>query len=148
VRQGDDGEDFGYGCRWSAPPSLRCAKDPYTDAVKELPLFDARVPIACTLGAGQRSDRRDLLQQMRAATQQVERTEAGVLVRFPSSADGLFEQFSISEKQCCAFFGFRFDSQKLMWEAPPDASGMMDAIYRFFSDPTYSIDELELLSPG
>jgi len=116
--------------------------------VKELPLFDAREPIACTIEAGQRSGRRDLLQQMRAATREIERTEAGVLLSFPPSADGLFEQFSISEKQCCAFFGFRFESQKLRWEAPPDAFGMMDAIYRFFSDPSYSVDDLELLVLG
>jgi hypothetical protein len=116
--------------------------------VKEIPLFDAREPIACTIEAAQRSGRRDLLQQMRVATLETERTEAGVLLSFPPSADGLFEQFSISEKQCCAFFGFRFESQKLRWEAPPDASAMMDAIYRFFSDPSYSVEELELLALG
>lgn len=114
--------------------------------MEEIPLFDAGEPIACTIEAGQRAGRRDLLQRMRAATLQVERTEAGVLLSFSPSADGLFEQFSISEKQCCAFFGFRFESRMLRWEAPPDASRMMDAIYRFFSDPRYSVDDLELLA--
>lgn len=116
--------------------------------MKELPLFDAREPIACTIEAGQRAGRRDLLQRMRAATLDIERTEAGVLLSFPPSADGLFEQFSITEKQCCAFFGFRFESRKLRWEAPADASRMMDSIYRFFSDPSYSVDDLELLVLG
>jgi hypothetical protein len=116
--------------------------------VKEIPLFDAREPIACTIEAGLRSGRKDLLQQMRAATLEVERTEVGVLLSFPPTANRVFEQFSVSEKQCCAFFGFRFDSGKLRWEAPPDASSMMDAIYRFFSDPSYSVDELELLALG
>lgn len=109
-------------------------------------MFDAREPIACTIEASQRSGRRDLLQLMRGATLEIERTEAGVVLSFPPSADGLFEQFSISEKQCCAFFGFGFESQKLRWEAPPDASAMMDSIYRFFSDPSSSVDELELLA--
>jgi hypothetical protein len=115
--------------------------------VKELlPLFEAREPIACTIGAGERTGRRDLLLRLRAAALDVERTEAGVLLSFPPSTDGLFEEFSVSEKQCCAFFGFGFESGSLRWEAPPDASAIMDAIYRFFSDAGSSVDELELLA--
>jgi hypothetical protein len=85
---------------------------------------------------------------MRAVTLEAERTVAGVLLSFPPSADGLFKQFSVSEKQCCAFFGFRFESGRLRWEAPPGASEMMDAIHRFFSYPGYLVDELELLVLG
>jgi len=85
---------------------------------------------------------------MRASTLGVERTDSGVRLSFPPSANGLFEAFSILEKRCCAFFGFRLESGKLRWDAPPDASGMIDAIYRFFSDPNSSADELELLVLG
>jgi hypothetical protein len=113
--------------------------------VKELPLFDAQVPIACSIEVGQRPGRRDLLEQMRASTLGVERTGSGVRLSFPPSADSLFEEFSILEKRCCALFGFRLENGKLRWDAPPDASGMMDTVYRCFSDPNYSADELELL---
>jgi hypothetical protein len=113
--------------------------------VKELPLFDAQVPIACTIDAAQRPARRDLLEKMRVSTVGVERTGSGVLLSFPPSADGLFEEFTVLEKRCCAFFGFGFESGELRWEAPPDALPIMDAVYRFFSDPNCSLDTLELL---
>jgi hypothetical protein len=85
---------------------------------------------------------------MRAATTGVERTEAGVRLSFSPSTDGLFEEFTILEKGCCAFFGFGLESEALRWDAPPDASAIMDAVYRFFSDPNSSVDELDLLVSG
>lgn len=100
--------------------------------MKELPLYDPSEPIACTLDAVDAQNRKGMLVQMREATTGVVRTEAGVILSFPSSADDLFAQFSVLEKQCCAFFGFEFESGQMQWEAPPQASAVMDDVFAFF----------------
>ncbi len=75
----------------------------------------------------------------------VERTEDGVILSFPKGSGGVFEEFSLAEKQCCAFFGFHLGDEELTWEAPPGASAIMDAIYAFLSDRTKSLVDLQAL---
>ena len=115
--------------------------------MKELPLFDDGAPIVCTIDAADREGRKDLLHRMRTAVSKVERTSDGLLLRFSPEDDDLFERFSLLEKQCCKFFGFRFQSGRLEWGAPAGASEIMNAIHRFFADPTTSDAELERLLP-
>ena len=113
--------------------------------MKELPLFDVQVPIACTIESHQKPRRRQLLEQMREVQTGVERTEDGVLLSFPRDSGGIFEEFSLAEKQCCAFFGFHLGVGELIWVAPPGASAIMDAVYAFLSDHTTSLDDLQAL---
>lgn len=115
--------------------------------MRELPFIDEQVPIVCTIDARDREGRRDHLRRMRSAVSEVERTEDGVLVFFSPEDDELFERFSVLEKQCCQFFGFHLRSGMLEWVAPHYASEIMNAIYRFFSDPSTSDAELERLLP-
>lgn len=113
--------------------------------MKELPLFDVQAPIICTIESHQKPGRRQLLEQMREMQTGVERTEDGVLLSFPRDSVGIFEEFSLAEKQCCAFFGFHLGAEELIWEAPPGASAIMDAFYAFLSDRTKSFDDLQAL---
>lgn len=82
---------------------------------------------------------------MREVQTGVERTEDGVLLSFPPDSGSIFEEFSLAEKQCCAFFGFHLGVGELTWEAPPGASAIMDAVYAFLSDRTTSLDDLQAL---
>lgn len=110
--------------------------------MKELPLFDAHVPIACTIDDSDKPGRKDMLGQMRDSITAVERTHAGVVLSFLAKAKGLFEEFMVVEKQCCGFYGFAIDGHALRWEAPPEASKLMDEVYRFFSDNTITVEGL------
>jgi hypothetical protein len=110
--------------------------------MKQLPLFDDTAPITCTIEAGQRPGRKELLERMRTASLGVKRTDDGIVIAFSPDAAPLFEEFTTLEKQCCAFFGFDIETNQLRWEAPPSATEIMDSVHRFFSDSEISVEKL------
>jgi hypothetical protein len=110
--------------------------------VKELPLFDDTAPISCTIEAADRAGRRELLEKMRSAAHSIERTDFGLVLSFSPDEQAVFKEFAKLEKQCCSFFGFAVESDSLRWEAPPNATEIMDALHRFFSNPAYPAERI------
>lgn len=113
--------------------------------MKELPLFDATEAIVCTIEPHEKPGRGELLDRMRESHAGVRRTESGVVISFSSGSRAIFEEFSISEKRCCPFFGFHVDNEQMVWDAPPAAAEIMDAVYRFFTDDSVTLDALFLV---
>lgn len=112
--------------------------------MKRLPLYDQVADIACTLEETDKPARRTLVNVLRAQVTTVERVENGILLRYPAAAKSLFAEFATLESGCCAFFGFDVHAEQMRWEAPPTASELMDALYRFFVDATIDVDSLAI----
>jgi hypothetical protein len=105
---------------------------------KIIPLFDATVPVACTIDPGEVADRIEVVERMRSNLTRLERTEYGMLLTFPNrlDVDADVQQFAVDEKRCCQFWGFAVtahaDELSLQWDGPPDARELIDRIHRFF----------------
>ena len=102
--------------------------------MKRIPIYDASVPIVCTIDGGAVEARLAQIEQMRSSLSRIERTENGLLLHFPASSgiEADVRQFAVDEKACCAFWGFEVtvdaDDLRLRWDAPPSAAGLIEQI--------------------
>jgi hypothetical protein len=108
-------------------------------SMKRLPLYDDSVDIACTITSADVPARIELIERMRLALTDIERTQHGLLLSFPNVAttDADVRTFAVDEKRCCAFWGFAVESDgdvlKLVWDGPPDAAPLIDRLLAFFT---------------
>lgn len=97
---------------------------------RRIPLDDATAPVACTLVAGELEGRIGELRALAQRALSAERTEHGVVVRFPAPLVDDVERFVADESACCGFWGFALDRSdgelQLRWDAPPAAAGLLD----------------------
>lgn len=106
--------------------------------MKSIPLYDETKPIACTIERDEIPARIELIERMRTRLQTIERTEHGMLLRFPNRPDigSDLERFTVDEKRCCEFWGFAIETSELelmlQWEAPPGASELVDRLLAYF----------------
>ncbi len=106
--------------------------------MKTIPIYDASAPIACTAGSSEIAARIKQIERMRTSLQGIERTEHGVLMRFPNRRDveADVRQFTIAEKACCQFWGFDITLTaaeiRLRWDAPPALDDAMDRLLERF----------------
>lgn len=104
-----------------------------------IPLYDVTAPIACTISADEIPGRIDLLERIRANLAELERTEHGMLLRFPNRPDveADLRKLAIDEKRCCQFWGFEVaaarDVLTLRWDGPPASGGLIDRLAAFFA---------------
>ena len=105
-----------------------------TRAKRLLPLFDDTVPVACTIGDDEKTDRLALLTRLRSAATSIERTDTGLVLAFerdPAVEDDV-RRFAVDEKRCCQFWGFAVvesdTSLALRWDGPPTAATLLDTI--------------------
>jgi hypothetical protein len=102
--------------------------------MKPIPIYDATVPIACTADNTELAQRVEQIERMRNNLVGIERTEHGVLLRFPSRADieADVRQFAVDEKGCCQFWGFDItvdeEELTLRWDAPPTLDDFMERL--------------------
>ncbi len=107
--------------------------------MKLIPLYDETAPIACTISPDETAERFGLLDRLRASHHALERTDHGLLLRFPAEPDveADVRQLVIDEKRCCAFFGFAVTTTEtdlaLRWDAPPDAATIIDQLADWFA---------------
>lgn len=106
--------------------------------MKTIPLYDATAPITCTASGSEIADRIAQIERMHANLDRIERTEHGVLLRFPNDPDieADIRQFTVDEKGCCTFWGFEVtvtdDEIALRWDAPPTLDDYMDTLLAHF----------------
>ena len=119
--------------------------------MKPIPLYDETAPVACTISDEEIPDRVAQLERMRDNLDAVERTDHGLLLRFPVRADieADLRRFAIDEKRCCQFWGFDVVTDgglALRWDAPPTADALLDRFEAFFGgDGTSPLDLAGLL---
>jgi hypothetical protein len=106
-----------------------------------LPLYDESAPVACTLGAHEVTDRVALIERIRTALTDVQRTELGLLLQLASRAEveADLRQFAVDEKRCCQFWGFEVTSGPpltLRWDGPPAANDLLDALHDYLTGRT------------
>ena len=104
--------------------------------MKQIPLYDATAPIACTITTAEIPERIELIERMRANLTGLERTAHGMVLHFPARPDieADLRQFAIDEKRCCQFWGFDVlteDGLALRWDAPPTANDIVDQLEAF-----------------
>ena len=63
---------------------------------------------------------------------------AGAIDRAPVAQRSLADvrRFAVEEKRCCAFWGFAVETGAgltLQWDAPPDATELVDGLEAFFT---------------
>jgi hypothetical protein len=106
--------------------------------MERIPIHDATAPIVRTIGSDEIADRVALIDRLRERLGSVERTEYGLLLRFPSDADveADLRRFAVDEKRCCGFWGFEVVAAReelaLRWDGPPDAAGLLDHLHAYF----------------
>ncbi|GEM_PF-1690112 len=106
--------------------------------MKPIPIYDATAPITCTIGRDEIPNRIELVERMRHNLQRIERTEHGMLLRFPNRADieDDLRRFAVDEKRCCQFWGFDVDGDAdgltLRWDGPPDADELVGGLLAYF----------------
>lgn len=106
--------------------------------MKRLPLDDDSAPIVCTVGAAEVPDRIAEIGRMRAVLRSVERTDDGLLLRFPDEADIVADvrRFVADEARCCQFWGFAVAADAteltLRWDGPPGSSALLDGLLAYF----------------
>lgn len=104
-----------------------------------IPLHDETATIACTITEAEIPGRLALIETLRTALLIVERTEHGMLLRFPPDDDleARVRQLAVDEKRCCEFWGFAVrvdaDALTLQWDAPAAASELIDRLVQFFT---------------
>ena len=76
--------------------------------MSRIPLYDATAPVACTIDETDVAERLAQVERLRAAVTEVERTAAGLVLRFPvdPAVEADVRRFAEDEKRCCAFWGF------------------------------------------
>jgi len=106
--------------------------------MKRIPLYDATVPITCTIGDEEIPERVALVERMRSELDRIERTDDGLLLHFPARPDveADLRRFAVDEKRCCRFWGFAVEesggSLTLHWDGPPESAALLDALHRWF----------------
>lgn len=106
--------------------------------MKSRPIYDADAPITCTADNSEIARRIEQIERMHTNLAGVERTDHGVLLRFPNRPDleADVRQFTVDEKGCCQFWGFDItitDEQiSLRWDAPPTLAEYMDRLLAHF----------------
>jgi MerR family transcriptional regulator, copper efflux regulator len=106
---------------------------------RSIPIDDDTQPIKCTIDGSEVAERVELLDRMRRNHRVIERTEHGMLLRFPSRPDVEEDvrRFAVDEKRCCAFWGFAVqvtpDEVTLQWDAPPSAGSLVDQFLAYFA---------------
>lgn len=118
--------------------------------MKLIPLYDDSAPIACTIESHEIPARVELIERLRADLERLERTEHGLLLRFPMRDDleADVRRFAVDEKRCCEFWGFevgRGAHLTLRWDAPPDAADLIDRLEAFFTGDEPALDLAGLL---
>lgn len=130
----------------SAPADeLAAARDLF-----ERPIYDASAPITCTIARDEIPGRIEVIERMRSNLSHLERTEHGVMLRFPRRPDVAadLQRFAVDEKRCCEFWGFAIgsadDDLTLRWDAPPEARQLLDRIAAYLEgdEPITSISGL------
>jgi hypothetical protein len=107
--------------------------------MRSVPIHDASVPIACTAGAEELVHRLEQVERMRRSLVGIERTEHGMLLRFPNRADleADLRDFVVAEKACCQFWGFDItaaeDELQLRWDAPPSVADQVDRLVAYLT---------------
>ena len=104
--------------------------------MKRIPLYDATVPIVCTIDATEIPARRELLDRIRASVLAVERTPDGFVLQLSSNREADVRAFVNDEKRCCGFWGFDVtrdtDTVALRWDGPPDVAPLVDQLVAYF----------------
>jgi len=101
--------------------------------------YDDTQPITCSIDASEVPGRVELLERLRRVIRAVERTEHGMLLRFPSAPDveDDVRRFAVDEKRCCAFWGFAVETTRdelvLRWDSPPGAGELVDQLLEWFA---------------
>ena len=107
--------------------------------MEKLPIYDATAPIVCTLSTAELEERLRLFERMRSSMTELNRTEHGILLRFPPGAllERELRAFVADEKACCAFWGFSLaadaEALTLRWDAPASARPALERIAMFFN---------------
>jgi hypothetical protein len=106
--------------------------------MKSIPIYDATAPIACSITAEEIPGRIELVERLRSNLTELQRTEHGMLLRFPNRPDieADLRRFAIDEKRCCQFWGFDVttgDDLTLRWDGPPASGELMDRLAAFFT---------------
>jgi hypothetical protein len=107
-------------------------------AMRRIPLYDATAPIVCTVGADEVADRVALVERMRRSLATIERSEYGMVLRFPNQPDveADVRRFVDDEKRCCQFWGFDVSVSGaelvLHWDAPPAADELVVQLLAYF----------------
>ena len=107
--------------------------------MKRIPLYDETAPIACTLSDDEIPARLELFGRLRTELRGLDRTEHGLLLRFPSRPDlaAVLRGFAVDEKRCCSFWGFEVIDDggdlALRWDGPPAAAEILDRLAAFFT---------------
>lgn len=103
-----------------------------------LPIYNDTAPIVCTIGDDEVPDRLDLLERLRTKLTAVERTDHGLLLRFPTRDDveADVRRFAADEQRCCRFWGFAIDTDgeqlTLRWDGPPATAHLIDQLVGYF----------------
>jgi hypothetical protein len=106
---------------------------------RTVPIDDGSPPLSCTIDRSEVAGRVELLDRLRRSVRSVERTEHGMLLRFPRRTDVEEDvrRFAVDEKRCCAFFDFGVevtgDEVALRWDAPPSAGELVDQLLGYFA---------------
>ena len=77
-------------------------------------------------------------------------TEVGLLLHLPATTENEADvrEFAKDEKACCQFWGFDVaigdDEITLQWDAPPDATELIERLHEFFlgDEPLTALDGL------
>src|SRR5829696_8754661 len=99
--------------------------------MRTIPIYDDTKPIVCTIGTADIPARIELVERVRTNLRAIDRSEHGMVLRFPNRADieADLRRFAVDEKRCCEFWGFAIlregDELALRWEAPPSADELV-----------------------
>ncbi|CAN5890881.1 hypothetical protein BH23ACT10_BH23ACT10_16230 [soil metagenome] len=103
-----------------------------------LPIHDDAAPIVCTIGDDELPDRIALIERLRTTLTAVDRTDHGLVLRFPARDDihADVQHFAADEQRCCRFWGFAIDADDtevtLRWDGPPATADMLDQLLAYF----------------
>ena len=106
--------------------------------MERLPIYDATVPITCTIGDEERPAQVEVIERMRDHLDRIERTEHGLLLHFPARSDveADLRHFATVEKGCCTFWGFDIETTDsdltLRWDGPPSVDELLDRLLAWF----------------
>jgi hypothetical protein len=101
-------------------------------------VYDATAPIVCPADGDEVAKRIAQVERMRAALDHIDRTEHGLLLRFPNEPviEADVRRFAVDEKRCCQFWGFDIDTTPdeitLRWDGPPDVAVFLERLHAYF----------------
>lgn len=119
-----------------------------------IPLYDDTAAIACTITDAEIPDRIAIIERMRAAVIDLERTDHGFILHFQPDGDDPddlradIDRFMVDEQRCCEFWGFALDTTgglRLRWDGPPAARDLIDSLADYFAGRTDFTDLRGLL---